>query len=79
MDATTIKIHEDTKLGLDTFREHLSESYDEVIQKVIYIAQTCKTNPKLSQETIVAIEKARERIKQGKFITEADAKKRLGL
>lgn len=77
--TTTIKIHEDTKLGLDQFREYKNESYDEVIKKVIFVAKTCKTEPELSQETILAIEKARERIKRGKFLTEAEARKRLGL
>ena len=76
---TTIKIHGDTKLELDNFREYGSESYDEVIKKVVFIAKTCKTEPELSQETILAIEKARERIKKGKFLTEAVARKRLGL
>ncbi|MBI2111934.1 hypothetical protein HYT52_00155 [Candidatus Woesearchaeota archaeon] len=76
---TTIKIHEDTKQELDTFREYRNESYDEVIRKVVFIAKTCKTEPELSQETIRAIEKARERIKRGKFLTEAEARKRLGL
>jgi len=79
MDATTIKIHENTKAELDTFREYRNESYDEVISKVIYIAKTCKTEPKLSKQTIQAIEKARERIKKGKFLNEAEARKRLGL
>jgi predicted transcriptional regulator len=79
MDATTIKIHENTKAELDTFREYRNESYDEVISKIIYIAKTCKTEPELSQETIQAIEKARERIKKGKFLNEAEARKRLGL
>ena len=32
MNATTIKVHEDTKLGLDQFREYGNESYDEVIK-----------------------------------------------
>jgi hypothetical protein len=79
MSTTTIKLHGDTKLGLDQFREYGNESYDEVIKKMIYIAKTCKKQPKLSQETIFAIEKARERIKKGKFLTEEEAKKRLGL
>ncbi len=35
-------------------------------------------NPELSVESVEAIEKARERIKKGKFVTEAKAKKRLG-
>lgn len=79
MEATTVKIHGDTKIELDLFREYKNESYDEVIKKVIYIAKTCKTKPKLSQETIDAIEKARKRIKAGKFVTEEEARKRLGL
>jgi predicted transcriptional regulator len=79
MDATTIKIHEDTKTELDQFREYRNESYDEVIRKVVYIAKTCKTEPKLSKETVESIEKARLRIKKGNFLTEEEAKKRLGL
>jgi len=79
MEATTIKIHEDTKQKLDHFREYKNESYDEVIQKVVFIAKTCKTQPQLSKETVQAIEKARERIKRGQFLTEAEARKRLGL
>jgi predicted transcriptional regulator len=76
---TTIKIHKDTKQELDTFREYRNESYDEVIRKVVFIAKTCKTEPELSKETVEAIEKARERIKRGKFLTETEARKRLGL
>ena len=79
MEATTIKIHEETKIELDNFREYKNESYDEVLRKVIFIARTCKTEPKLSKETIEAIEKARERMKKGKFLTEAEARKRLGI
>ena len=79
MEATTIKIHGDTKTQLDHFREYRNESYDELIRKMIYIAKTCKTEPELSKETIKAIEKARERIKKGNFVTEAEARKRLGL
>ena len=76
---TTIKLNQGTKVQLDNFREYKNESYDEVLRKVIFIARTCKTEPKLSKETIEAIEKARERMKKGKFLTEAEARKRLGL
>lgn len=79
MNATTIKLHEETKTELDLFREYKNESYDEVIKKVIYIAKTSKKEPELSKEVIEAIEKARARIKKGKFLTEEEAKKRLGL
>ncbi len=79
MESTTIKIHEDTKSQLDHFRECKNESYDEVIKKIVYIVNTCKKEPELSQETIRAIEQARERIQKGKFLTEEEAKRRLGL
>jgi len=79
MSDTTIRIDEATKFELDTFREYKSESYDDVIRKVLYIAKTCKTKPKLSQEAIEQIEKARERIKSGNYVTSEDAKRRLGL
>ena len=79
MSDTTIKIRNDTKFELDTFREYKNESYDEVLKKVIFIAKNVNKEPELSKETIEAIEKARERIKRGKFVTEAEAKKRLGL
>ena len=78
MGATTIKIQEHTKLELDQFREYKNESYDEVIRKMVYIAKNVKKQPKLSKETVIAIERARERIKAGNFVTESEAKKRLG-
>ncbi|MBI2547768.1 hypothetical protein HYW21_00290 [Candidatus Woesearchaeota archaeon] len=78
MGATTIKIQEDTKLELDLFREYKNESYDEVIKKMVYIAKNVKEQPKLSRETVIAIEQARKRIKAGNFVTESEARKRLG-
>lgn len=79
MSSTTIKLYSDTKDQLDKFREYKNESYDEVIRKLVYVVNSCKKDPKLGQEAIIAINKARERIAKGKFVTEADAKKRLGL
>jgi predicted transcriptional regulator len=78
MSATTIKLQIETKSQLDTFREYRNESYDEVINKLVYIVKNTKKNPELSKETIIAIEKSRERIRKGKFLTEEQAIKRLG-
>ena len=78
MSATTIKLQTKTKSQLDTFREYKNESYDEVINKLVYIVKNTKKNPELSKETIIAIEKARERIKKENFLTEEQAIKRLG-
>jgi len=79
MSSTTIKIHIDTKTEIDRFREYKNESYDEVLKKLIYIVKKIKKEPDLSKETLKAIEDARERMKQGHFVTEEEAKKRLGL
>ncbi len=79
MEATTIKIKQNTKAELDKFKEYKNESYEEVIQKILFIAKNMDKKPGLSKETIEAIEKARERIRKGNFLTEAEAKKRLGL
>ncbi len=79
MTATTIKIHNETKSKLDTFREYKNESYDEVIHKLLFIVKNIKKNPEISKDTILDIEKARARIKKGNFLTENEAIKRLGL
>ena len=79
METTTIKLQGDTKSELDQFREYKNESYDEVVKKILYIAKTCKNKPELSKEVILSIERARKRIKDGNFLSETEAKKRLGL
>ena len=76
---TTIKLENETKSKLDEFRQYKNESYDEVVRKLIVIVKTCEKEPKLSQKTIQEIKEARERIKKGKFYTEEEAKKILGL
>ncbi|HLC63322.1 MAG TPA: hypothetical protein VJJ21_03305 [Candidatus Nanoarchaeia archaeon] len=77
--TTTIKLQGITKQGLDHLREYKNESYDEVIQKMLSIVKNIKKQPALSQEAIISIEKARERIKKGNFLTEEQARKRLAL
>ena len=79
MSITTIKLHEETKSELDKLREYKNESYDEVIKKVVYIAKNWEKEPELSKDAIRSIEKARERMKKGNFLTEEEARKRLGL
>ena len=79
MSTTTIKLYSETKDQLDRFREYKNESYDEVIRKLVFVVNSCKNDPKLGKEALQAIDKARERIAKGKFVSEVDAKKRLGL
>ena len=76
---TTIKLKEQTKKELDTFREHKNESYDEIVRKIVYIAKNIEKNPQLSEKTVKEIEEARKRIKEGNFYTEEEMREILGL
>ena len=79
MVATTIKIHGETKAALDRLRESRGESYDDIIRKVVSIVRTCRKDPELSRDAVMGIEAARERIRKGRYLTEAEAQRRLGL
>ena len=76
---TTIRLNQTTKVELDSFKQYKSESYDELLRKLIYIVKMCEKEPKISQRTILEIREARERIKKGEFYREDEAKKILGL
>ncbi len=76
---TTIRLDKETKQSLDSFKQYKNESYNELIRKLIYIAKMCEKDPKLSKKTILEIKEARERVKNGDFYTEAEAKKILGV
>jgi predicted house-cleaning noncanonical NTP pyrophosphatase (MazG superfamily) len=79
MDVCTIKLRPNTKSYLDRYREYRNESYDEVVAKLIGIVENVKKAPELSQEAVENIERARKRIKAGNFVTESEARRRLGL
>ena len=79
MDICTVRLHGRTKSHLDRYREYRNESYDEVVMKLVGIAENAKKEPKLSREAVERIEAARQRIKSGDFLTEDETRKRLGL
>lgn len=54
---TTIKIDRETKLRLDKLKVHSKESYDEVIQKILFILNLCKVNPLQARDRLIAIDK----------------------
>lgn len=77
--VTTVKLGLRTKSALDSFKQYKNESYDEVVNKLIYIVKKMDSEPRLSRQTIRDIEAARERIRRGEFYTEEEMAKRLGL
>ncbi len=56
---TTIKIDKTTKLRLDRLKVHKKESYDEIIQKILYVLNLCKANPAAAKAKLVGLDRAR--------------------
>jgi len=71
--STTIQISDNVKSVLDRMKMMERETYNEVIERMI------EDDLELNEKTKQEIEEARKRVKSGKFITQEEAKKRLGL
>ena len=71
--ATTIQISDSIKQTLEGMKMFNRESYNEVIERMI------EDNLELNEKTKKEIEEARKRIKSGKFITQEQIEKNLGL
>jgi hypothetical protein len=48
-EITTIKINKKTKSRLDRLKEHERETYDQVLQKILFILNLSKSNPEKAQ------------------------------
>ena len=70
---TTIQISNEVKTSLDKMRIFERETYNEIIENMI------EDNVQLNEKTKKEIEEARKRIKSGKFVTQEQAEKELGL
>ena len=70
---TTIQISDNVKSVLDRMKMIERETYNDIIERMI------EDDLELNEKTKIEIEEARNRIKSGKFITQEEAKKRLGL
>ena len=70
---TTIQISDNVKSVLDRMKMMERETYNDIIERMI------EDDLELNEKTKIEIEEARKRIKSGKFITQEEAKKRLGL
>jgi len=79
MAVTTIKLRGETKLSMDAFREHPSESYDQLVRKLVMIATLAKRDGKLSRDAVKRIEAARTRMATGAYYTEEEVARLLGV
>ena len=59
-NITTIKLDKETKSSLDKLKVHTKESYDEILQKVLYILNLCKSGSSEARARLLAIDKAKK-------------------
>ncbi len=56
-DATTIKISSETKERLAKLREYERETFNDVLNKVFYVLNTCKKAPERAQKILINIDR----------------------
>lgn len=71
--ATTIQISDNVKVTLDKMKIYNRETYNEVIERMI------ENNLELNEKTKKEIQEARKRVAAGKFLTQEQVEKKLGL
>jgi len=60
-EVTTIKLSKETKERLDKLKVYKRESYEEILQKMLEILNTARTNPEAARAKLIGIDKARIR------------------
>jgi len=76
--VTSIQVEKETKKRLDKLKNYPSETYNEVLARMIYIVSQ-EDEEDLSPQTIKNIEQGLADIKAGRVYTSEQVKKKLGL
>jgi len=71
--STTIQISDDVKNTLDKMKMLERETYNDIIERML------EDDLELNETTKKEIEEARKRIKAGKFYTQEEVERRLGI
>ena len=64
-NITTIKISTETRQRLGKLKEYERETFNDVLNKIFYILNTCKKAPEKAQRKLINIDR---RIKRGEII-----------
>ena len=75
--TTTIQVSQTTRQRLENMKDFARETYEDVINKLIDIL--VEEQMELSEQTKKDIEEARKEFKKGKYVTEEEMRRRLGL
>jgi hypothetical protein len=76
---TTIQLNKETRERLSAFKDYSRESYDEVVRKLMKIAELSAKEGNLNKKIIKEVEGAREELRAGKGISTNELLKRLAL
>lgn len=56
MEITTIKLYKKTKSRLDKFRIYKRETYEEILQKILELLNTCRIHPEKAKAKLLALD-----------------------
>jgi len=56
-NVTTIKIKKETKERLLKIKEHEKESFDEILNKILYVLNVCKKDSEKAKKILIGIDK----------------------
>lgn len=63
MTTTTIKLDKKTKTRLDKLRVYKRESYDEIVQSMLDVLNTCRISPERARAKLIFLDRTRRRSK----------------
>jgi len=78
-EQTTIQLEMETKQRLEELKEYPRETYDDVVVKLVQVAEQLEREPELRDEILKEIAEARREIEAGKFLTTDQLLKGLNL
>lgn len=73
MATTTIQLSTDVKRTLEAMKIHPRETFNDVLERVVEDLR------ELDKGTLVEVEKARAEIRAGKYLTQEQVRKAMGL
>jgi len=79
MNYTSIQISPETRAKLGKFREYTRETYDEVLNKLMSIAELAGKEGTLSDETLRDIAEAKKQYASGKTFSTKEVLEKLGV
>jgi DNA-binding TFAR19-related protein (PDSD5 family) len=79
MNYTSIQISPETRARLTKFKEYTRETYDEVLNKLMSIAELVRKEGELSDETLKDISEARKQYAGGKTFSTKEVLEKLGV